>query len=86
MKVYILIENNVNEDINTTGVQCFSNKDEANKEVKFLVNRVKNIFKNSNMVIEDCTDNDWELKGFLAYEDGNYNNNHYEVNVYEREI
>ena len=83
--IYILIEENIYNNVNERDVEVFTDLDEANNRVLELKQKFENE-TNECLTIEDETDEDEILKSYCAYENGNYNNNHYSITIYQREI
>lgn len=88
--VYVLVEDNVYNKpyCNEQKVYAFWNLEDANQKLL----KLKNDFEENDLeefTIEDNTDEEnieSDLFSYCAYEDGNYNNNHYELTIYQREI
>lgn len=86
--VYVLVEDNIYNDpyYNEQNVYVFWNLEDANQKLLEL----KNNFEENDLeefTIEDNTNAKEDLIfSYCAYEDGNYNNNHYELTIYQREI
>lgn len=85
--VYVLVEDNVYNDpyCNEQNVYVFWNLEDANQKLLEL----KNNFEENDLeefTIEDNTNTNEPMFSYCAYEDGNYNNNHYELTIYQREI
>lgn len=91
--IYVLVENNVYDktNYNEQEVQVFKNLEDANRELI----KLKSIFEYDNakelknmVVEEDIYEEDIEssMFSYCAYENGNYNNNHYELTIYQRDL
>ena len=86
--VYVLVEDNVynKTNYNEQNVYVFWHLEDANQKLLEL----KNSFEENDLeefTIEDNTNAKEDLMySYCAYEDGNYNNNHYELTIYQREI
>lgn len=84
--VYILIEDDT--DIhNNTNVFVFYDLDTANAELLKLKNDFEKDNNMSDFIVEDDTSTEEDtMFNYCAYEKGNYNNNHYCLTIYQREI
>lgn len=83
--VYVLIVDDVCNDTNSQSVYVFNNREQANNKVVELKERFEKETQ-ENLTIEDETSDDELLKYYNAYENGNYNNNHFCLTIYQREI
>lgn len=88
--VYVLVEDNVyhKTNCNEQQVYIFENLEDANRKLLEL----KNNFEENNLeefTIEDDIEEEnieSDLFSYCAYEEYNYNNNHYCLTIYQREI
>ena len=88
MEIYIVLEIDVNteNDADYNEIYVFNDIEEANKKVRELKEDFIKDVNINDFVVEDYTDEEESLCSFCAYEDGNYNNNHYSAVVFQREI
>ena len=83
-RVYILIEDDKYENGSNFCVYAFETPEKARQKLIFL----KEKFMESNNIEDYCVDDnsDEELASFSAYKAGFYDENHFDLTVYQRDI
>ena len=85
--VYVLlVSNNINGAGANNDVMVFSNLELAKTKLNELKDNFLHELGNDidDYIVDDFSDDD--LASFSAYEDGFYNENYYELTIYQREV
>ena len=83
----LLLDNKINKETQETDVMLFSNLELAQQKLLELKDNFMREIKNDidNYAIEDNSDDEF-LASFSAYENGFYDENHFELTIYQREL
>ena len=86
--VYVLVENNVYDKpyCNEQKVYVFWNLEDANQKLLELKNNFEENDLEEFTIVDETNEKEDLMYSYCAYESGNYNNNHYELTIYQREI
>lgn len=86
--IYVLIEENVFDktNCNELNIWAFDVLEFANAKLKELKDNFESQNETDNMVVEDETDEGSTFYNYSAYEDGNYDKNHYTLTIYTRQL